>query len=108
MTTDFNKTLGGKIKKLRQSNDMSQTDLGKAIKLTFQQIQKYENGKNRVSTEKLNDISKVFNVSPLVFFPSADMAVDWPTSDEECKLLSVFRKIKSEYHRSKIFRMIEL
>ena len=47
----------------RHELKMSLLALGKALAVTFQQIQKYERGKNRVSAARLFDICKVLNVS---------------------------------------------
>lgn len=105
---NFNESLGGKISKLRYMRSITQADLGKAVGVTFQQIQKYENGKNRISAEMLNKIATYFNTSPLVFFSEFTNETRWPTNREECKLLGMFRSVKSEYHRGKIFRMVEL
>jgi transcriptional regulator with XRE-family HTH domain len=42
---------------------MSQSDLGEAIGVTFQQIQKYENGKNRVGASRLHLVATALNVT---------------------------------------------
>ncbi len=46
---------------------MSQEKLGDQLGLTFQQVQKYESGKNRISAARLHEISKIFDV-PLDYF----------------------------------------
>lgn len=71
MTRDELKTidteLGNRIRDLRRSRDMSQEALGTACGLTFQQIQKYEKGTNRVSFSRLIQISRHLGVDPIVF-----------------------------------------
>ena len=47
---------------------MSQEKLGDALKLTFQQIQKYERGANRVGASRLYDLCRVFDVTADYFF----------------------------------------
>src|SRR5262245_23967601 len=47
---------------------MSQTDLAKAVGLTFQQVQKYERGTNRVSASRLFEFAKVLDVPVSHFF----------------------------------------
>ena len=47
---------------------MSQEKLGDALKLTFQQIQKYERGTNRVGASRLYDLCRVFDVTADFFF----------------------------------------
>src|SRR6202044_1994221 len=46
--------VGSRIRLLRKRRKMSQAELGKAVGVTFQQIQKYENGKNRVGAVRLH------------------------------------------------------
>jgi DNA-binding XRE family transcriptional regulator len=55
--------IGARMRDRRHELKMSQLALGKALGVTFQQIQKYERGKNRVSAARLFDICKVLNVS---------------------------------------------
>jgi len=57
---------------------MSQEKLGEALGLTFQQVQKYEKGTNRIGASRLQQISKSLNVPPAYFFegaPSFDAGV---------------------------------
>lgn len=64
---DLNIQIGKRIRKQRKIRNKSQTDLGQAIGITFQQIQKYENGVNRVSAATLYSIAKVLGV-PITYF----------------------------------------
>jgi transcriptional regulator with XRE-family HTH domain len=59
--------VGTRIRLRRTLLGMSQQDLGKAVGLTFQQVQKYERGANRVAASRLYDLSRVLDV-PLSFF----------------------------------------
>jgi transcriptional regulator with XRE-family HTH domain len=52
------KHVGSRVRMRRLMLDMSQTDLGDALGLTFQQVQKYEKGSNRISASRLQHISK--------------------------------------------------
>lgn len=63
--------VGQKIRARRIFLRMSQTELGDAIGLTFQQIQKYEKGANRVGASRLQQISDALGVSPFYFFEGA-------------------------------------
>jgi transcriptional regulator with XRE-family HTH domain len=60
--------VGIKIRDTRQNMSMSQTALAQACGITFQQIQKYENGGNRVSASRLWQLAAIFNVSIDYFF----------------------------------------
>jgi transcriptional regulator with XRE-family HTH domain len=55
--------IGARMRERRLALNMSQHELGRALGVSFQQIQKYERGRNRVSAARLFDICKVFNVS---------------------------------------------
>jgi len=59
--------VGARIKLRRTQMGLSQEKLGDAINVTFQQIQKYERGVNRVGASRLFDLSVVLNV-PVGFF----------------------------------------
>jgi transcriptional regulator with XRE-family HTH domain len=59
--------VGSRIRLRRTLLGMSQEKLGEAIGLTFQQVQKYERGANRVGASRLYDLSKVLDV-PVAFF----------------------------------------
>ena len=59
--------VGSRVKLRRTLLGMSQDKLGKALGLTFQQIQKYERGANRIGSSRLFRISKILEV-PVSFF----------------------------------------
>ncbi|GBR01525.1 helix-turn-helix domain-containing protein [Acetobacter oeni] len=71
---DLDTHVGARIRLRRAMLGMSQEKLGEAIGLTFQQIQKYERGTNRVSASRLFDIARVLDV-PIGFFYD-DMPLD--------------------------------
>jgi len=60
--------VGKRVCEKRISLGYNQSDLGRALGLTFQQIQKYEKGANRISASKLHDIAKFFSVDVGYFF----------------------------------------
>lgn len=59
--------VGGRVRLRRTLLGMSQEKLGEAIGLTFQQVQKYERGANRIGASRLYDLSRVLDV-PIAFF----------------------------------------
>jgi transcriptional regulator with XRE-family HTH domain len=61
---------------------ISQTALGERIGLTFQQVQKYEKGSNRVSSSRLFDLSRVLDVPLTYFFEEMDPGVIRQSSDQ--------------------------
>ena len=60
--------VGRRVCEKRISLGYNQSDLGRALGLTFQQIQKYEKGANRISASKLWDIARFFEVDIGYFF----------------------------------------
>ncbi len=60
--------VGARLRVRRKLLGMSQTTLGEAIGLTFQQVQKYENGANRISASRLFDLLRVLDVPVEYFF----------------------------------------
>ncbi|HTJ02854.1 MAG TPA: helix-turn-helix transcriptional regulator [Methylovirgula sp.] len=69
--------VGSRVRMRRILLGMSQEKLGEALGLTFQQVQKYEKGTNRIGASRLQQISKTLNVPPAFFFDGA------PTIDDE-------------------------
>ena len=65
--------VGRKVCEKRIALGYNQSDLGRALGLTFQQIQKYEKGANRISASKLWDIARFFNVEVGYFFDGLNL-----------------------------------
>jgi transcriptional regulator with XRE-family HTH domain len=59
--------VGARIRMQRMVRGVSQTDLGNAVGVSFQQIQKYENGSNRVGASRLHQIADALEVTPDFF-----------------------------------------
>src|SRR5918911_2511156 len=67
-TTEVDGIIGAKMRMRRGELGMTQTGLAKAVGITFQQVQKYEQGKNRVGGSRLADIAKALDVPVSYFF----------------------------------------
>jgi transcriptional regulator with XRE-family HTH domain len=65
--TSYDGEIGRRIRIRRLEVRMSQSSLGEALDLTFQQVQKYEKGSNRVSAGRLQRIAEILDV-PVTFF----------------------------------------
>ena len=63
-TQKLDAQIGARIRTFRLQREMSQTDLGGKLGVTFQQIQKYEKGVNRVSGSRLVELCNVLQVKP--------------------------------------------
>ena len=75
--------VGSRVRLRRTMLGMSQEKLGEAIGLTFQQVQKYERGTNRIGASRLFDLSKVLDV-PIGFF--FEELGDWQASKTAARL----------------------
>ncbi len=67
--------VGSRVRLRRTLLGMSQEKLGRAVSLTFQQIQKYERGSNRIGSSRLFQFSKVLRVPVSFFFDDMPDAV---------------------------------
>jgi len=107
--------VGKRIRVYRQRAGVSQSQLGDALKLAFQQVQKYEKGINRVAPSRLEVIARVCGVPVSVFMPSLDEQKDngGPTPFAELEirgaqdLLAAFGKIKSSKARAALVALAE-
>lgn len=63
--------VGGRVRERRRELKLSQSDLARSLGITFQQVQKYERGANRVSASKLHATAAVLQVGIDYFFPDA-------------------------------------
>jgi transcriptional regulator with XRE-family HTH domain len=70
------KHVGSRVRMRRMMLGMSQEKLGDALGLTFQQVQKYEKGTNRISASRLQHISQILQVPVPFFFEGAPGGVD--------------------------------
>ena len=66
----IDKHVGSRVRMRRMMLGMSQEKLGDALGLTFQQVQKYEKGTNRIGASRLQQISQILQV-PVSFFSKA-------------------------------------
>ena len=60
--------VGRRVREARLAKGMTQTDLGNALGVSFQQVQKYEKGTNRIGSSRLWDICTVLDVAVAYFF----------------------------------------
>ena len=71
-TDPYDVEVGRRIRARRVAKQMSQMDLAGRLGLTFQQVQKYEKGTNRVAAGRLKRIAKILDVPILYFFDDPD------------------------------------
>ena len=116
--------VGSRVRLRRTMLGMSQEKLGEHLGITFQQIQKYEKGANRIGASRLQEIARVLN-TPISFFfedapgdsgdgqpglgepDSPNYVVDFLSSSEGLQLNRAFVKIKDPKVRRKIVEMVK-
>lgn len=100
-------SIGRKIRFRREMLKISQKQLGHRLGVTFQQIQKYEKGANRVGAGRLQEIADILDIS--IFFFYSDISTkehvlfpyeEMISSKEEHLLLKSFRELKSKQQKA--------
>lgn len=115
--------VGSRIRLRRNMLGMSQENLGEQLGITFQQIQKYEKGTNRVGASRLQAISSILAVPVSFFFEdfpgqegagkgfaedgSSGFGLDFVTSPEGLQLNRAFVKISDVKVRRKIIELVK-
>jgi transcriptional regulator with XRE-family HTH domain len=98
--------VGARIRMQRMVCGLSQTKLGNAVGITFQQIQKYEKGMNRVGASRLQQIANVLKVAPDFFFDETSAKAIDISGSKETSLLDVFISSREGIALSKAFANI--
>lgn len=115
--------VGSRVRVRRMVAGVSQEKLGDALGLTFQQVQKYEKGSNRISASRLQQIANMLEVPVSFFFegaPTGDMPTggfsdaaansyvsDFMSSSDGVQLTKAFVRIKSPAVRRRIIDLVE-
>jgi len=114
--------IGTRVRTLRLQRGWSQTELGKSLNVTFQQVQKYEKGANRISAGRLQRIAEVLNV-PITFFYSGmeserserggrgshspDIDFQFLQTDGALRLVRAYARIKQPKVKLQLLRLVE-
>ena len=109
-TGEADQRIGERLRAFRLLRGMSQEGLAERLGVTFQQVQKYEKGANRISIGRLIAIAKALQVSISYFLEDAGEADDWIenlVSDKDTiRLVQDFRQIRSPIMRQAILDLI--
>ncbi len=115
--------VGSRVRMRRMMMAMSQEKLGDALGLTFQQVQKYEKGTNRIGASRLQQISDILQVPVAFFFegapvlpgqsggfaeaPSPAYISDFLATSDGLALTKAFVEIKDGKVRRRIVELVE-
>jgi transcriptional regulator with XRE-family HTH domain len=94
--------VGRRVRIRRQQLNMSQTDLANELKLTFQQVQKYEKGTNRVSCSRLFEMAKAMKCSYAALMPD-----EGKKADSQSPLIDGIGNDKIAFRMVEAFKAIE-
>jgi transcriptional regulator with XRE-family HTH domain len=118
----IDKHVGSRVRMRRMLIGMSQEKLGEALKITFQQVQKYEKGTNRVSASRLQQIAQVLGVTISYFYEGAPVEAeaggfaegssppyiaDFMASQDGLQLMKAFTRIKDARIRRTIVEHVK-
>jgi transcriptional regulator with XRE-family HTH domain len=110
---DIDALVGRRVRELRLQLGLTQTQLADAIGVTFQQVQKYERGSNRISASKLWLIADRLGVSPSSLVSALPSPTGRSTSelatenDEQGRLLRAFGRITDPQRRQTVIDVAE-
>jgi transcriptional regulator with XRE-family HTH domain len=114
----IDKHVGSRVRMRRMMLNMSQSGLGDALGITFQQVQKYEKGTNRISASRLQQVCHILQV-PIPFFfegapagdalpgPSTDSLTDLMATRDGLALAEAFMRIGNIQLRRRIVNLVE-
>ena len=119
----IDKYVGGRVRMRRMMLDMSQETLGDALGITFQQVQKYEKGTNRISASRLQHICHILQVPVPFFFegaphiagqpkiagdsPLPDYVSEFLATSDGLALVKAFTLLPSDKLRRRIVALVE-
>ena len=92
------KEIGERVREFRKRRGLTQEQLAVMVDVTFQQIQKYENGNTRMNTDKLQAVAQALSVPVSAFFDD-DKKDERLLSSQELKLVEGFRSLSSQDKR---------
>src|SRR5262245_57946308 len=109
-----------RVRALRLQRGISQTELGSVLDVTFQQVQKYETGSNRISAGRIQQIAEVLEVPVTYFYaglndavePAAEPAptegeVDFLQTPQAVRLMRAYARIQDRQTRLKLLKLTE-
>jgi transcriptional regulator with XRE-family HTH domain len=119
----IDKHVGARVRMRRVLIGMSQEKLGEALGITFQQVQKYEKGTNRMGASRLQQAARIMGVPVNFFFEGtqSDTAMatgfaepgspaylaDFASTQDGSQLIKAFTKIKDPKVRRRIIELVE-
>ena len=89
--------VGRRARERRTLEGMSQTAVAEKLGLTFQQLQKYERGDNRISASRLYELAQLFDVPVSYFFEGIEGGKNAPSGDEMVTKRETLELVRAYY-----------
>ena len=120
LVNSIDKHVGSRVRMRRLVLGFSQTRLAEAIGITFQQVQKYENGRNRVGASRMQQIANFLQVPPAFFFEglpgqsktngsasTSSYVTEFTSTRDGLALMKAFMLLKSATLKRAIVHLVE-
>ncbi len=108
---EIDQRIGRRIRERRVVLGLNQTKLADGLGVSFQQIQKYEDGSNRMGAGMLYGCAQLLDVPPEYFFEGLERSdsgtPDVTKSDEAMKLTRAYYSINDPVYRKRIWRLVQ-
>lgn len=105
-TDKLDAVLGARVRVLRKERGLSQSALAEKLGITFQQVQKYENGSNRISAVALLRLANALNVEPMDLLGQVTPNGEDTPQSEADRLVADFLHIRSPEVRASVLRIV--
>ena len=96
--------IGYRLRVMRQKAGLSQEQLAELLSMTSQQVQKYESGKSKLNTDRLQQVAHALSVPLLAFFSDQDGNVI--IGDSERVLMEAYRAIRNQDVQESIVKIV--
>jgi transcriptional regulator with XRE-family HTH domain len=119
-TNSIDAFVAGRLRNYRKQLGISQSEIAKELGVTFQQVQKYEAGINRIGAGRLFQLARLYGVSVQEFYPKSastaeglkksaklDELTDFAASADGWKLCEAFLRVKDQRQRKIIISLIQ-
>ena len=111
ITNDIDRAVGARIRTLRKAQQITQNALAQAVGITYQQVQKYEDGKNRVGASRLQEFARILGVPVLALFGESESTDDADIMQllfepDAIELLRAFTAIENEEFRRAVLSVV--
>ena len=95
---NINRQVGAKIKSLRRHLCFKQGEVAEALGVTFQQIQKYESGGNRIPADRLYQIALLLKVPVQTLFPGRQLGEFEPVTTKRLRMMRIVAALDEPHH----------